>query len=44
MLPYAPQVKIRDRWAIVAYLRASMRSPGASLSDVPEAFRGELSR
>jgi hypothetical protein len=44
MMTYAPQVKVRDRWAIVAYIRALMRSQGASIGDVPEAFRGELNR
>ncbi|MGZ3317784.1 MAG: c-type cytochrome, partial [Isosphaeraceae bacterium] len=42
MLGYAPQVKVRDRWAIVAYVRALMRSQNASAADVPEARRGEL--
>jgi mono/diheme cytochrome c family protein len=42
MLGYAPQVKVRDRWAIVAYIRALMRSQNATLSDVPESKRGEL--
>ena len=44
MMPYAPQIKVRDRWAIVAYIRALMRSEGASPDDVPEALRGELNR
>jgi mono/diheme cytochrome c family protein len=44
MMPYAAQIKVRDRWAIVAYLRALIRSQNASLSDIPEALRGELSR
>jgi mono/diheme cytochrome c family protein len=44
MMPYAAQIKVRDRWAIVAYIRALIRSQNASLSDVPEALRGELSR
>ena len=44
MMGYAPQIKVRDRWAIVAYLRALMRSQNATLSDVPESQRGELSR
>jgi hypothetical protein len=44
MMPCAAQIKVRDRWAIVAYLRALIRSQNASLSDVPEALRGELSR
>jgi mono/diheme cytochrome c family protein len=42
MLSYAPQVKVYDRWAIVAYIRALMRSQNARLSDVPPALRGEL--
>jgi hypothetical protein len=42
MLGYAPQVKVRDRWAIVAYVRALMRSQNARFSDVPETHRGEL--
>jgi mono/diheme cytochrome c family protein len=44
MMPYAPQIKVRDRWAIVAYIRVLIRSQNGSLSDVPEALRGELSR
>lgn len=44
MMTYAPQIKPRDRWAIVAYIRALMRSQSASLSDVPEARRGELNK
>jgi mono/diheme cytochrome c family protein len=42
MMPYAPQIKVSDRWAIVAYMRALMRNQNASLSDVPESMRGEL--
>jgi mono/diheme cytochrome c family protein len=42
MMPYAPQIKVHDRWAIVAYIRALMRSQNADLGDVPEASRGEL--
>jgi mono/diheme cytochrome c family protein len=44
MMPYAAQIKVRDRWAIVAYIRALIRSQNASLSDVPEALRGELNK
>src|SRR5271157_5145130 len=44
MLGYGAQVKVRDRWAIVAYIRALMRSQNASYGDVPEAKRGELNR
>jgi mono/diheme cytochrome c family protein len=39
---YGPQVKVRDRWAIVAYVRALMRSQNAKISDVPASHRGEL--
>jgi mono/diheme cytochrome c family protein len=44
MMGYAPQIKVRDRWAIVAYLRALMRSQNATLPDVPDSLRGELNR
>ena len=42
MMAYGPQIKVHDRWAIVAYVRALMRSQNASLGDVPEGRRGEL--
>jgi mono/diheme cytochrome c family protein len=42
MMPYAPQIKVPDRWAIVAYVRALTRSQNATLSDVPPAHQGEL--
>ena len=42
MQGYGPQIKVRDRWAIVAYVRALMRSQNARVSDVPETHRGEL--
>ena len=44
MMAYGPQIKVGDRWAIVAYIRALMRSQNASSGDVPEAKRGELNR
>jgi len=44
MTPFASQIKVRDRWAIVAYIRALTRSQSGSESDVPEALRGELNR
>jgi len=44
MMAYGPQINIRDRWAIVAYIRALMRSQNATLPDVPESERGELNR
>ncbi len=39
MLPYAGQIPVQDRWAIVAYLRALQLSRLASVDDVPEAHR-----
>ena len=42
MPSYGPHIKVRDRWAIVAYVRALMRSQNAKISDVPEIHRGEL--
>jgi mono/diheme cytochrome c family protein len=43
MMAYGPQIKIRDRWAIVAYIRALFRSQSGTISDVPESMRRELS-
>jgi mono/diheme cytochrome c family protein len=37
MPDYAAQVPVRDRWAIVAYVRALQLSQHASLDDVPAA-------
>jgi len=42
MMPLAPQIKVPDRWAIVAYIRALMRSQTTTWDDVPPALRGEL--
>jgi mono/diheme cytochrome c family protein len=42
MMGYAPQIKVLDRWAIVAYLRALSRSQNARYGDVPVDKRGEL--
>jgi hypothetical protein len=39
MFPYAGQIAVEDRWAIVAYLRALQLSRLASVDDVPEAQR-----
>jgi mono/diheme cytochrome c family protein len=44
MMTYAPQIKVRDRWAIVAYIRALMRSQNASQSDLPQSLQGESNR
>jgi mono/diheme cytochrome c family protein len=42
MPSYAPQIKPRDRWAIVAYVRALELSQGATLADVPADARAHL--
>jgi cbb3-type cytochrome c oxidase subunit III len=42
MQDYAAQVPVRDRWAIVAYIRALQLSQNAHLNDVPEAERQNL--
>lgn len=39
---YAVQIEPRDRWAIVAYLRALERSQNARLDDVPAEERKQL--
>jgi len=42
MQGYAEQVPVRDRWLIVAYVRALQLSQRASIADVPAAERGRL--
>ena len=42
MPPYKYQISIKDRWAIVAYLRALQRSQHATIDDIPENERGKL--
>jgi hypothetical protein len=42
MQGYAEQVPARDRWLIVAYLRALQLSQHAKVDDVPAARRSEL--
>jgi mono/diheme cytochrome c family protein len=42
MPDHAAQVKVRDRWAITAYLRALQLSASASIADVPAAERSRL--
>ena len=42
MPDYASQVKVEDRWAIVAYVRALQLSAHATVEDVPAASRGRL--
>ena len=42
MQSYAEQVPVRDRWLIVAYLRALQLSQNATIDDVPADRRGNL--
>jgi mono/diheme cytochrome c family protein len=42
MPDYATQTSVRDRWAIIAYVRALQLSEHAAISDVPENRRGAL--
>ena len=40
MPPYRYQIVSRDRWAIVAYVRALQRTSMATVADVPETKSG----
>lgn len=42
MQGYAEQVPVKDRWAIIAYVRALQLSQHATMADVPEAERKKL--
>jgi mono/diheme cytochrome c family protein len=42
MLNYASQVQPRDRWAIVAYIRALQYSENANINDLPAEARNRL--
>jgi mono/diheme cytochrome c family protein len=42
MPDHAAQVKVRDRWAIVAYVRALQASASGTIDDVPPAERERL--
>jgi mono/diheme cytochrome c family protein len=42
MPSYAAQIPVRDRWLIVAYIRALQLSQHASMADVPDSARAEL--
>lgn len=42
MPDYASQISVRDRWAIVAYIRALQLSQRANVADVPAADRNKL--
>ena len=42
MYSFASRVEPRDRWAIVAYVRALQQSQGAKVADMPPDLRGKL--
>ena len=42
MPSYKHMIPVKDRWAIVSYVRALQRSQNASLSDIPEEIRNEI--
>lgn len=42
MMSYGANVTVKDRWAIIAYLRALQRSQNATAADVPADRRAEL--
>jgi mono/diheme cytochrome c family protein len=44
MQDYSAQIPVKDRWAIIAYVRALQLSQHATLGDVPEAERKQLER
>jgi hypothetical protein len=42
MPAYKYQVTARDRWAIVAYVRALQRTTTSTVQDVPQELRADL--
>ena len=44
MYPYNDRIKVEDRWAIVAYIRALQLSQHAELADVPSTERAALDK
>src|SRR5262252_5259417 len=44
MPDYASQIKVEDRWAIIAYIRALQLSMHATVTDVPADRRADLDR
>ena len=41
-MAYGDKVTVKDRWAIIAYIRALQKSQYARLEDVPEDQRAAL--
>jgi hypothetical protein len=44
MLGYSAQIPPRDRWAIIAYIRALQLSRNAKIGDLPSELRDKLNR
>lgn len=44
MYSYNQQLPVRDRWAIVAYVKALQSAGRATIDDVPEAVRAQLTQ
>ncbi len=42
MLNYSQQIQVRDRWAIVAYIRALQYSQNANVNDLPTEAKAKL--
>jgi mono/diheme cytochrome c family protein len=42
MPDYAAQIRVEDRWAIIAYIRALQLSEHAAIADVPADARGKV--
>ncbi len=42
MPAYGPQIPVKDRWAVVAYVRALQRSQNAGVDDVPSDLQASL--
>lgn len=42
MLSYSQQIQVRDRWAIVAYIRALQYSQNANVNDLPAEARNRI--
>jgi len=42
MYGFGDRISPRDRWAIVAYIRALQKTQDATLAEVPAAERGRL--
>jgi DNA-directed RNA polymerase subunit K/omega len=44
MYSYAERIPPRDRWAIIAYVRALQLSRNAKSADIPQDLRQKLTR